>query len=59
MSDTLTKDPTGATPPARTKQPVVDCDIHPAYRSPDEMASYERETAAWERRDALDWPADG
>jgi len=27
--------------------------------SPDEMASYERETAAWERRDAVDWPADG
>ncbi|MCW1932883.1 amidohydrolase family protein [Pararhodobacter zhoushanensis] len=40
MSDTLTKDLTGATPAARTKQPVVDCDIHPAYRSPDEMASY-------------------
>lgn len=40
MSDTLPKDLTGATPKARTAQPVVDCDIHPAWRSPDEMLTY-------------------
>ncbi|MEZ5080399.1 MAG: antitoxin [Thermoleophilia bacterium] len=26
--------------------------------SPDERTSYERETEAWERRDAVDWPTD-
>ncbi|MBN8290984.1 amidohydrolase [Rhodobacter sp. NTK016B] len=40
VSDTLTRDLSGATPVARTGQPVVDCDIHPVYRSPEDMASY-------------------